>query len=95
MNEKELVRRLQSVGKQAFVEHFYLFQNCALGRLSRVKVVDELVRLGVSNSAGAGMRAGNAKLIFDARKEMDALSIVLESRRLPSSVLAEARKLRQ
>jgi len=95
MNEEEIVRKLQSVGKQAFVENYCLFQNYASGSLSRDEAIEELVRLGVSNDAGAGIRVGNAKLIFDARKEMDALSIILDSRRLPSSVLVAARRLKQ
>lgn len=95
MNDKELIRKLNSVGKQAFFENFNLFQSYASGRLSRDQAIEELVRLGVSNNAGAGMRVGNAKQIFEAGKEMDALSIIINSTRLSLPVLALARSLKQ
>lgn len=95
MNKEELNRKLNSVGKQVFVEHFELFQKYASGRLSREQAIEELVSLGVSNDSGAGIRVGNAKLIFEAGKEMDALSIILDSKRIPSSVLVEALRLKQ
>jgi len=94
MNNEQLIRKLNSVGKQAFVENFNLFQTYASGRLSRDQAIKELVQLGVSNDSGAGIRVGNAKLIFDAGKEMDALSVILDSERMPPSVLAEARRLK-
>jgi len=95
MNKEELIRKLNSVGKQVFVEHFDLFQKYTSGRLTREHAMNELVRLGVSNDSGAGIRVGNAKLIFEAGKEMDALSMILDSKRIPSSALAVARRLKQ
>ena len=94
MNREDLVRKLNSVGKQAFVEHFNIFKKYASGQINRNKAIDELVRLGVSNDSGAGIRVGNAKLIFDAEREGEALDIILESRRMPTSVLSEASRLR-
>ena len=95
MKDEELIRKLNSVGKQAFVEHFDLFQNYAYGRLSRDQAREELICLGVSNDSGAAIRVGNAKLIFEANREMDALLLILDSKRIPTSVLAMARKLMQ
>lgn len=95
MNHEDLIRKLNSVGKQAFVEHFDLFGKYASGQINRYRAVEELVRLGISNESGAGRRVGSAKLIFEARKEADALEIILESRRLSTSVIAEARRLRR
>ncbi len=85
MNSDELARKLNSVGKQAFVDHYELFERYARGLLSRDEVVDELVRLGISNEAGASIRVGNAKLIFDAQKEMDAIELILNSERISLS----------
>lgn len=93
MTKEELIRKLNSVGKQVFVEHFVIFRNYASEKLTRDQAVEKLVRLGVSNDAGAGRRVGNASLVFKAGKEMDALSLILDSKRLPSSVLAAAHKL--
>lgn len=94
MKREELVRKLNSVGKQAFVEHFELFRKYASGVISREHAVDELVKLGVSNDSGAGIRVGNAKLIFESLKEKEALDLIIESNRLTSSVMTEARRLR-
>ena len=90
-----LKRKLNSVGKQAFVEHFYLFQKHASGAISRKQAIYELVKHRVSNEAGAGRRVGSAKLIFDAKKEIDALSIVLEAKRIPASVIAAAKDIKR
>lgn len=95
MDKVELARKLNSVGKQAFVEHFGLFQKYASGSISRDGAINELVKLGVSNESGAGIRVGNAKLIFEAKKEMEALSIVIESRRLSVAVIDAAKKLKR
>jgi hypothetical protein len=93
MNQDDLIRKLNSVGKQAFVERYDIFKKHASGQINRNKAIDELVKLGVSNEAGASIRVGNAKLIFEAHREADALNIILESNRLPTSVKSEARKL--
>jgi len=94
MNSDDLIRKLNSVGKQAFVEHFDIFRKYASGQINRNRAVDELVRLEVSNDSGASIRVGNAKLIFEAHRESDALDIILESKRLPTSVMGEAKRLR-
>ena len=94
MNKEELIRKLNSVGKQAFVEHFEIFQSYASKRLTRDHAIEKLVSLGVSNDAGASRRIGNRSLIFKAGKEMDALSLISDSKRLPSSsVIAAAHRL--
>ena len=94
MEKEELVRKLNSVGKQAFVEHFELFRKYASGMISREHAVDELVKLDVSNDSGAGIRVGNAKLIFESLKEKEALDLIIDSNRLTSSVVSEARRLK-
>ena len=66
----------------------------ATGQINRNKAIDKLVSLGFSNESGAGIRVGNAKLIFEAKREADALDIILESRRMPTKVTNEANRLR-
>ena len=94
MEKEDLVRKLNSVGKQAFVENFNLLKKYTCGQLSRERAIDELVRREVSNVSGADIRAGNAKLIFEAHRELDALDIILESLRVPASVRKEAGRLK-
>ena len=93
MNDDDLIRKLNSVGKQAFVENFLLFQKYAKGDVSRDMAIEELVKLGVSNEAGAAIRVGNAKLIFESSRVADALALVLESKKLSVNVVKEAKKL--
>ena len=69
MNEKQLIRKLNSVGKKAFVENYRIFGSYATGRISRESAIEILVGSEVSNEAGAAIRVGNAKLIFDAQKQ--------------------------
>jgi hypothetical protein len=95
MDRKHLERKLNSVGKRVFVEQFTIFKNFASGQIDRSRAIKALVNQGVSNNPGAGIRVGNAKLIFEARQERAALEIILRSGRMSSSVLTEARRLRE
>lgn len=93
MKLEELARKLNSVGKRIFVAHYDLFEDYAEGRLSRNQIIRELVRLNISNEAGAAIRVGNAKLIFEAHKEMEAIAIILQSERIFLSTRLAAQKL--
>ena len=93
MNENELIRKLNSVGKKAFVENYEHFQSFATGRISREAAIDTLVSSGVSNEAGAAIRVGNAKLIFDAQKQKAALIIICKSQRISRFTQAQAESL--
>ena len=93
MNNDDLVRKLNSVGKQVFVERFDHFERYASGRLTRADGIATLVDEGVGNDSGAAIRLGNAKIIFDNCRELDALRIIVQSKRLPATVIQEARRL--
>lgn len=93
MNEEELTRKLNSVGKKVFVENYETFKHFAIGRISRESAVDVLVCKGVSNDAGAAIRLGNAKQIFKANKQKEALEIICNSQRVPRQSLAEAERI--
>jgi hypothetical protein len=93
MNQDVLIRKLNSVGKAIFVEYFITFQSYSCGKISKEKCIDLLVQDKVSNDNGAAIRCGNAKQIFDAEKEYDALLIVTKSEQISGSVIAKARKL--
>ena len=84
MDRGELIRKLNSVGKTQFVEYFDLFEDYANGRRTKEDCAEILVRDGVSVEAGAAIRISNAKSIFMAGAEYEALSIISESRRLPT-----------
>lgn len=88
-----LVRKLNSVGKRAFIENFGVFQNYAKGLITRDDAIDHLVELGVSNRAGAAIRVGNAKLIFKNHRTREALDIVLGSKRMSGKTIVEAKRI--
>ncbi len=90
MNNEELKRKLNSVGRAAFVEYFELFESYSNGKIQKDKCIEELVKNGVSNESGAAIRCSNAILIFKAKKEKEALQMVLESKRLPFNVMKKA-----
>ncbi|MFA0388810.1 hypothetical protein BCS71_06655 [Vibrio lentus] len=95
MDDIELDKKLKSVGKAAFVSNYELFRNFTAGRISRADTIDTLVRQKVSNEAGAAIRVGNAKLIFENDRELDALDLVLQSNRVNNDIRDLARKLRR
>jgi hypothetical protein len=71
MKADEVTRKLNSVGKAAFVANFSSFRAYASGAISREKCIDSLVAAGVSNREGAAIRASNAVLIFRAGMERE------------------------
>ncbi len=93
MNEKELMRKLNSVGKSAFVNCFQTFKEYSEEQISRTACVDSLVKKKVSNSAGAAIRAGNARQIFQAGMERQALEIVVNATRVDAAIIMAARNL--
>lgn len=92
MNNDELVRKLNSVGKTVFVFNFSLFESYYSGEVSKASAMQTLVEGGVSNEAGAAIRCSNAILIFRAGREIDALNLVVESR-LADDVKSQAEEL--
>ncbi len=51
----------------------------------------KIVQLEVNNPARAEIRSGNAKLLFENGRELNALRLATESKKLPDVVLKEAR----
>ena len=93
MTHEELIRKLNSVGKAAFVNYFDIFEDYANGHRLKEDCIEVLVRDGVSNESGAAIRISNAKLIFEAGATYEALSMVSKSRRLPAKVAERAKVL--
>jgi hypothetical protein len=93
MEKEDFIRKLNSVGKRAFVENFDIFERYSSGRISKEQARAALVALGVSNDAGANIRLGNAKLIFSAGMEAEALSIVSAAKNVDPSIRAKAKRL--
>ncbi|ELV8757594.1 hypothetical protein QO227_08410 [Vibrio vulnificus] len=95
MDDTDLDKKLKSVGKAAFVSHYELFLDFTKGEISRADAIETLVRQKVSNEAGAAIRIGNAKLIFENGRELDAIELILQSNRVENKIRDLARKLRR
>ena len=93
MDDDDMIRKLNSVGKAIFIEYFSTFKSYAEGRLSRADCIEILVSNEVSNDAGAAIRVSNAKLLFDGKRECDALEVVAKSKRLSPDIIRAATQL--
>jgi hypothetical protein len=93
MDGDTLVRKLKSIGKQKFVEHFRLFQKLAKGELTKDECIERLVSLNASNVNGAAIRCSNARQIFQSNAENDALLAVINSTRLSQTVIEHAQQI--
>lgn len=91
-NPDDLIRKLKSVGKRAFVEHFSVFRDYAANRIRREEAIAALVGSGACNPAGAAIRVSNARLIFNAGKVRDTLAIIQNSN-LPPFIVKRAEEL--
>ena len=93
MDEEKLADKLRSIGKAAFVNHYYLFKDFASNKIGRKSAVKSLVDQGVSNEAGAWWRLGSAKTIFDEKANCAALMMIRESHRLTDDIIQAAKKI--
>lgn len=79
MDDDDLIRKLNSVGKTIFAQRFKLFKDYAVGNITKADAIEILVSDNVSNDAGAAIRCSNAVLIFRAEREFDALRLIADS----------------
>jgi hypothetical protein len=90
MDDHKLRQSLNSIGKACFVKYYELFRNKSSTEIWFV--VDFLMRAEHITEAGAKIRVGFARGIFNAGRQNDALKIVAQSERVPRD-LAEKAKL--
>ena len=93
MNELDVTRKLNSVGKAAFVKYYTMFKSYADGIAQKDSCVNKLVSDKVSNESGASIRLGNAKQIFKAKMERNALEIIVKSNRMEGHIVNQANML--
>jgi hypothetical protein len=93
MEKERLIRKLNSVGKDAFVTHYYLFKNYANGKITKENAIQKLVDKGRSNVDGASIRLGNAKSIFNEISDCEALRIIQKSKRLSAGIIELAKAI--
>ena len=84
MNKEQLTRKLNSVGREVFVQYFDLFKDHAGGRITKEEAIERLVADKISNENGADIRCSNAKLIFEANMECRAVGMICDNWRKPN-----------
>ena len=86
MKATNLNRRLNSIGKAAFVKHFQDFKAYSSGEITKQTCIDRIISAGTSNWDGANIRCSNAKSIFNVNMQKEALEHVAKAKRIPNYV---------
>ena len=82
LSDEELLKHLRRVGMTSFVTHFESYRSYAQGKSEMDKTIK-----------GASRRFGNAKVIFLANREHDALRLIEQSKRTKSETVIKAKRL--
>lgn len=90
MEEKRLVRCLNSVGKECFVKYFEIFSDFNMLNQEIADIIEE--ENGYTRKA-CNSRTGHARMIIREGGAKDALDLILSSNRLNSEVVNRAENL--
>ena len=90
MNDQQLNRTLNSIGMECFVAYFREFANSGL---SNEEVVEILMRDRGYKKKSCLTRIRGARRIIKAGRAKDALMIISASPRMPSEIVAKAKRL--
>ncbi len=91
MDDKQLERSLQSIGKECFVKYFEDFMN---SRLKNEDLIELLMSSEGYEESGCKTRVSQSRRIIAAGRADDALNIIMASQRVPHEVRQKARELR-
>ena len=78
MDDKQLERSLQSIGKECFVKYFEDFMN---SRLKNGDLIELLMSSEGYEESGCKTRVSQSRRIIDAGRADDALNIIMASQR--------------
>lgn len=84
----ETSRILNSIGKEIFIIYYFIFKNSIT-----TDIVKILIKDGVSNEAGARIRVGNAKKIFNNNLQIEALQLIINSNRISYATKEKAKRI--
>ncbi|MBM9512016.1 hypothetical protein [Desulfogranum marinum] len=90
MDEKRLVRYLNSVGKECFVKYFRIFNDFNMSNSEIADIIEE--ENGYTRKA-CNSRTGHARMIIREGGAKDALEIIAASNRLSAEIVTEARNI--
>jgi len=90
MNDDQLERSLQSIGKSCFVEYFEMFTNSSI---SNEDLIDILMKNESYMESGAKTRVSQSRRIIKSGRAKDALKIISSSNKVPDAISNKAREL--
>jgi protease II len=88
MEEKRLVRYLNSVGKKCFVKYYEMFSD---SNLSNQEIVDIIETENSYTRKACNSRTSHARMILREGGAKDALELIASSDRLSSEVITQAK----
>lgn len=88
MNEEQLIRSLNSIGKKSFVEDYGVYSNQGISRNEKVQILSNKYSVN-----GATIRVSYADTIFKHNKQNEALKIIIASPRMATSLKEQAKQL--
>lgn len=90
MTDKQLLRCLQSIGKGCFIKYFASFANF---NLPVEDIVEELKSNEGYEEKASKTRINSARRIFKEQRSLDALTLIVQSKRLNQELVLAAYKL--
>lgn len=90
MTDKQLQRCLQSIGKGCFIKYFASFANF---NLPVEDIVEELKCNENYDEMASRTRINSARRIFKEQRSLDALTLIVQSKRLDKELVLAASKL--
>lgn len=90
MNDTQLNRTIQSIGKGCFVENFSLFVDA---KVPNEDAIEQLMRKHGYQESGARTRVLGSRRIIASGRAKDALEIIASSERVPAHISSAARDL--
>ena len=91
MNDEQLKRSLQSIGKGCFIKYFQEFSN---PRLSKEDMIEILMTEEGYEESGSTTRVTQSRRIINEGRADDALKIIAGSSRLDYQIRKKAEELR-
>jgi hypothetical protein len=90
MNDSQLERSIQSIGKECFVKYYNDFAN---NRLSNEDLIELLARKEGYKESGCKTRISQSRRIIHSGRAKDVLHDITKSSRLSEKVVARAKAL--
>ena len=88
MNEEQLAKSLNSIGKRSFVEDYEIYSNKELTVQKKIQILTNHY-----SSSGATIRVSFAEKVFKNNKQLEALKLIIDSLRITQSLKDKAKEL--